>query len=121
MSELKVLIVDDEKLARQKIKRFLSELAPESAVKEAANGIEAVAGVKSFAPDIVFLDIQMPGLNGFEVLDHFIERPFAVIFQTAFDEFASRCFLDVLFFLLRTSKASTKSSAFWVALFIFSE
>lgn len=94
MSEiaLKVLIVDDEKLARQKIVRYLTELAPDVEFKEAANGIEAVATVKDFAPDIVFLDIQMPGLNGFEVLDHFAERSFAVIFQTAFDEFAIKAF-----------------------------
>jgi len=89
---LKILIVDDEDLARQKIKRYARELEPLVFIEESANGLEAIAAVKEFRPQIVFLDIQMPGLNGFEVLDHFGERTFAIIFQTAFDEFAIKAF-----------------------------
>lgn len=89
---VKILVVDDEELARQKIVRYLGEQKHDVLLREAANGMEAIAAVKEFAPDIVFLDIQMPGLNGFDVLSHFAERPFAVIFQTAFDEFAIKAF-----------------------------
>lgn len=88
----KILVVDDEELARQKIARYVREIDETAAIKEASNGLEAIAAVKDFDPDILFLDIQMPGLNGFEVLDHLVERRFAVIFQTAFDEFAIKAF-----------------------------
>lgn len=91
-NSIKILIVDDEELARQKIVRYLREQDLAVTLKEVANGIEAIASVKEFIPDIVFLDIQMPGLNGFDVLAHFEVRPFAVIFQTAFDEFAIKAF-----------------------------
>lgn len=89
---LKILIFDDEELARQKIVRYLREQEAAMTLQEATNGVEAIAAVKTFAPDLVFLDIQMPGLNGFDVLAHFEDRPFAVIFQTAFDEFAIKAF-----------------------------
>ncbi len=89
---LKILIVDDEELARRKIKRLIQEIEPNARIMEAINGFEAIISVRELVPDIVFLDIQMPGLNGFEVLDHLEVRPFAIIFQTAFDEFAIKAF-----------------------------
>ena len=89
---LKVLIVDDEELARQKVQRYLSEVTTDVDVKMAANGLEAVSTIKEFMPRIVFLDIQMPGLTGFEVLDHINERCFVTIFQTAYDAFAIKAF-----------------------------
>jgi len=56
------------------------------------SGIEAVEKIKTFKPDIIFLDVEMPALSGFEVLQQFGERPFQIIFQTAYDEFAIRAF-----------------------------
>lgn len=89
---IKILVVDDEELARQKIVRYIREQGLNVVLREAADGIEAIAAVKELTPDIVFLDIQMPGLNGFDVLAHFADRSFAIIFQTAFDEFAIKAF-----------------------------
>lgn len=88
----RILIVDDEPLARQRIRRYLAQSGCSLAIEEAESGLAAVAKVQVFQPDIIFLDIEMPGLNGFEVLQQFNERPFQVVFQTAFDEFAVRAF-----------------------------
>jgi two-component system LytT family response regulator len=85
-------VVDDEPLARQRIRRYLAHTEQAFDIEEAESGLAAVASVCAFQPDIVFLDIEMPGLSGFEVLQQFNERPFQVIFQTAFDEFAVRAF-----------------------------
>ena len=87
----RILIVDDEDLARQRVRRYLSRHS-RFEIAEAESGLEAVAKIASFRPDIVFLDIEMPGLNGFEVLAQFPRRPFHVVFQTAYDEFAIRAF-----------------------------
>ena len=90
------MIVDDEVLARRRVARYVrqsrQETGLECLIEEAESGIEAVAMIRSFHPDIVFLDVEMPGLNGFEVLRQFEERPFHVIFQTAYDQFAIRAF-----------------------------
>jgi len=96
----RILIVDDEALARQRVARYLrqlrpdpgTEFAPEFVIEEAESGIDAVAMIQGFRPDIIFLDVEMPGLNGFEVLQQFDERPFKVIFQTAYDQFAIQAF-----------------------------
>ena len=87
-----VLIVDDEELARAKIKRFLAAQDTPFTIQEAANGTECLRHLESDKPDILFLDIEMPGLNGFEVLQNIEHRPFHLIFQTAYDEFALRAF-----------------------------
>ena len=89
---LAVLIVDDEDLARSKLRRLLKGAAPDAIVLEAANGFDALSAIKAKAPDVVFLDIEMPGLGGFDVLDHLETRPFALIFQTALDAFAVKAF-----------------------------
>jgi two-component system, LytTR family, response regulator len=88
----KILIVDDEPLARQRIARYLREYKVEFEIAEADNGLEAVERIRAFQPEIILLDVEMPGLNGFEVLQQFENRPFHVIFQTAFDQFAIRAF-----------------------------
>jgi two-component system LytT family response regulator len=87
----KAVIVDDEPLARQLVHEYLSHHAEIDIVAECANGFEAVKAVSDFHPDILFLDIQMPKLNGFEVLE-LIEHDLTVIFTTAFDEFALKAF-----------------------------
>jgi two-component system, LytTR family, response regulator len=88
----RILIVDDEPLARQRVARYLAGSGRLLVVEEADSGLRAVETIRSFAPDVVFLDVEMPGLSGFEVLQQFDERPFHVVFETAFDEFAVRAF-----------------------------
>jgi two-component system, LytTR family, response regulator len=88
----RLLIVDDEALARQRVRRYVEQYAQPFVIAEAASGVAAVAQIHTFQPHIVFLDIEMPGLTGFEVLQQFEQREFLVIFQTAFDEFALRAF-----------------------------
>ncbi len=92
---LKVLIVDDERLARKDLSRMLSRIEGFEKAGEAADGIEAVAKVRDTAPDIVLLDIQMPGLDGFQVLGKLAGSGGAippVIFVTAYDQYAVRAF-----------------------------
>lgn len=92
MELLKVLIVDDEKIARDRIKRFLQNFPQKLEVLEAENGLVALEKINHSKPDIVLLDIQMPQMSGFDVLFQLPERHFQVIFQTAFDEFAVKAF-----------------------------
>lgn len=91
---LRVLVVDDEKPARNDITRLLSAIDGFEKIGEAGNGLEAVKSIKKIKPDIVLLDIQMPGLDGFQVLKKVSglkEMP-AVIFITAYDEYALEAF-----------------------------
>lgn len=88
----RILIVDDEPLARQRIARYLAQRSLPFVIEEAESGLRAVELITEFEPDIVFLDVEMPGLSGLEVLQQFEERPFQVVFETAYDEFAIRAF-----------------------------
>ena len=83
------VIVDDEQLARSLVKEYLSSHPEMDIVAECENGFEAVKAITELKPDIVFLDIQMPKLNGFEVLE-LLGRDVAVVFATAYDEHAIR-------------------------------
>ena len=89
--KIRTMIVDDEDLARQVLREFLSAHAEIEIVAECANGFEAVKSAAELKPDLVFLDIQMPKLDGFEVLE-LIGPGMAVIFVTAYDTFAIRAF-----------------------------
>ena len=89
---LRALLVDDEPLARSLLRELLAVHAEVEIVGEAANGFEAVKLVGELAPDLVFLDIQMPKLSGFEVLELLGDEAPAVVFVTAYDEFALRAF-----------------------------
>ncbi len=89
---MRILVVDDEDLARQRVVRYVRQFNREFILEEADSGLRAVELIRSFHPDVLFLDIEMPGLNGLEVLQQFGERPFHVIFQTAYDQFAIRAF-----------------------------
>ena len=89
---MRVLVVDDETLARSIMIEHLSKVPDVEVVGQAANGFEAVKLTEELNPDLIFLDIQMPKLSGFEVLELLAERAPAVIFTTAFDEFALRAF-----------------------------
>ncbi|MEW6207813.1 MAG: LytTR family DNA-binding domain-containing protein [Acidobacteriota bacterium] len=88
----RILIVDDEPLARQRIARYLAQRRLPLVIEEAESGLRAVELIAEFRPDIIFLDVEMPGLSGLEVLQQFEERPFQVVFETAYDEFAIRAF-----------------------------
>jgi len=91
------LIVDDERLAREELKFLLDSAEGVEVLAEGSNGIEAVDLIAEHQPDVVFLDVQMPGLDGFAVLKHLIEhrgveRLPQVVFSTAYDQYAVRAF-----------------------------
>ena len=87
----KVLIIDDESAGRQLIKEYISDYPNLVVLGEANNGVDAVKLINEFKPDLVFLDIQMPGMNGFDVLTHLEELP-QIIFSTAYDQYALKAF-----------------------------
>ena len=87
----RALIVDDEELARHVIREFLQSHAEIEIAAECANGMEAVKAVAEHKPNLIFLDVQMPKLTGFDVLE-LIGTDVPVIFVTAYDEFAMRAF-----------------------------
>ena len=85
------LIVDDEKLARDLIMEYLQNYPDLELVAECSKGAEAVEKINSLKPDLIFLDVQMPGMNGFDVLDEIEHEPY-VIFVTAYDQHAIKAF-----------------------------
>ncbi|WP_350293522.1 LytTR family transcriptional regulator DNA-binding domain-containing protein [uncultured Croceitalea sp.] len=87
----KVIIADDEKSGRKLIKEYLEDFPDLVLVAEVNNGVDAITEINRFKPDLVFLDIQMPGKTGFEVLTHLEELP-KIIFSTAYDEYALKAF-----------------------------
>ena len=91
---LKVLIVDDEAPARERLRSLLAEIADVEVVGEAANGADALSLTEDVAPDVVLLDVRMPGMDGLQAARHLnvLEEPPAVIFTTAFDEYAVEAF-----------------------------
>jgi two-component system LytT family response regulator len=103
MEKIRTLIVDDEPLARRGIRAHLKEEKDIEIVAECGNGREAVSVIEQLAPDLVFLDVQMPELDGFGVLEALdAELPPAVIFVTAYDKYALRAFeVHALDYLLK--------------------
>jgi two-component system, LytTR family, response regulator AlgR len=91
---MKLLIVDDEPPARERMRRLLEEIGDCEIVGEAANGLEALASCGETQPDVVLLDVRMPGISGIEVARHIdsLEDPPAVIFTTAYDQYAVDAF-----------------------------
>lgn len=87
----KALIIDDEPLARSVLKEYLAHLSDVQVVGECGNGLEGVKLIHQLQPDVVFLDVQMPKITGFEMLELLDEKP-AIIFTTAFDEYALKAF-----------------------------
>jgi len=100
---MRVLIVDDEPPARRKIRRFLEEAPGIDAIAEAGTGAEALAAIRGFQPDLVFLDVQMPDMDGFAVLRQVPPpRGFHVVFLTAYDHHALQAFeAEALDYLLK--------------------
>jgi two-component system response regulator AlgR len=92
--KLRVLIVDDESPARERLRSLLAEIADVEVVGEAASGREALGQTHDLAPDVVLLDVRMPGMDGLEAARHLtvLEEPPAVIFTTAFDQYAVEAF-----------------------------
>ena len=93
MRSIRTLIVDDERLAREKVRALLADDADIEIVGECANGADAIAAIRKQKPDLVLLDVEMPGANGFQVLQRLRgERLPMVVFITAHDEYAVRAF-----------------------------
>src|SRR5579862_1464658 len=100
---LRTLIVDDEPLAREGLRALLSKDAEVSAIHEAKDGREAVGAIRNSHPDLVFLDVQMPEMDGFAVVSKIgAEHMPAVVFVTAHDQYAIRAFeINALDYLLK--------------------
>ena len=116
MSEpLRVVVVDDEQHARDELCYQLDQLGEVEVVAQAGNGIEALAAVERHDPDLVFLDIQMPGLSGFEVARRLLEREDetpALVFVTAFDQHAIEAFeVNAVDYLLKPVDAGRLEQA----------
>lgn len=88
---MKAILIDDEPLARSIVKEYLQHYPQIEVVQECNDGFEGVKAIMQHQPDLIFLDIQMPKISGFEMLE-LIEEPPAVIFTTAFDEYAIKAF-----------------------------
>lgn len=91
MKKITIILIDDERLAREEMKRHLQEYPDFQLVGEAENSDEAEAMIRATCPDLIFLDIQMPGRSGFDLLESLDEVP-EIIFTTAFNKYAVRAF-----------------------------
>lgn len=108
---MKTLLVDDERLARAELRRLLAAHTEVEIIGEAANADEAAAAIAKRSPDLLFLDIQMPGRNGFELLAA-LPHPPRVIFTTAYDEYAFRAFeVSAVDYLLKPIDAARLAQA----------
>ena len=108
---LRVVVVDDEPLARAVVREYVGAHPGVEIVAECANGFEAVKAVTELSPDLMFLDVQMPKLSGFEVLE-LIGRSVPVVFTTAFDEYALNAFeVHAIDYLLKPFSAERFAEA----------
>jgi len=97
----KALIIDDERLARNELKKLLQEFPDVEVIGEASNADEGIEKIESLSPDLIFLDIQMPGKTGFDMLTELEKAPH-VIFTTAYDEYALKAFeVNALDYLMK--------------------
>lgn len=113
----KTIIIDDEPLARQLIKSFLQPYKEITIVAECGDGFEGFKMIQEHNPDLIFLDVQMPRVNGFELLE-LLEAPPSVIFTTAFDEYALKAFeTNAIDYLLKpiTKERFERSIQKWLA------
>ncbi len=88
---MRAVIVDDERLARKELRRLLDEHTEIEIIGECSNGIEAIEFINANKPDLVFLDIEMPEINGFEVIEKIDKTP-AIVFVTAYNDYALKAF-----------------------------
>ena len=91
MNPVKAIIIDDEPLARSIVLEYLQTYKEITVLQECSDGFEGIKAIQQLHPDLIFLDIQMPKINGFEMLE-LVDQPPAVIFTTAFDEYAIKAF-----------------------------
>jgi two-component system, LytTR family, response regulator len=99
--KIRVLIIDDESLARELVKRYLSDNPGIEILGECENGFDALKAIQELRPDLLFLDIQMPKIDGFELLEVLDPKP-EIIFTTAFDQYAIRAFeMNAVDYLLK--------------------
>lgn len=99
--KFKTIIIDDEKLARDIVKKYASKFDSLNIIEECGNGFDGIKAINSLQPDLIFLDIQMPKLNGFEMLELIEEKP-KIIFTTAFDQYALKAFdVNAIDYLLK--------------------
>jgi two-component system LytT family response regulator len=97
----KAIIIDDERLARNELKKLLLDFSEIEVIGEAANAQEGIEKIEQLMPDLIFLDIQMPGKTGFDMLQELERAPY-VIFTTAYDEFALKAFeVNALDYLMK--------------------
>jgi two-component system, LytTR family, response regulator LytT len=112
---MRIVVVDDEQLAREELCYQLGQLGTGEIVAQAANGLEAIAAIERYDPDLVFLDVQMPGLTGFEVARRLLQRDDespALIFVTAFDQHAIEAFeVNAVDYLLKPVDATRLEQA----------
>lgn len=86
MKQIRVIVIDDEPIAIEVIKELILQLTPDLVVDSTAtNGLDAVQKITLLKPDLVFLDVDMPLMNGFDVLHRFRDRHFAIVFTTGFE------------------------------------
>ena len=92
MKKIRTIIVDDEKFARDALREALGNYPAVEVINQCKNGYEALKSIKKDRPDLVFLDVRMPELSGFDVLDLIEDQPVLVVFVTAYDEYAIKAF-----------------------------
>lgn len=103
---MRTILIDDEPLARDVVKHYLSNFPDVEVVAECSDGFEGIKAIAQYQPDFIFLDIQMPKISGFEMLE-LVEKPPAVIFTTAFDEYAIKAFeVNAIDYLLKPIEQS---------------
>jgi two-component system LytT family response regulator len=101
MEKIKAIIIEDEELGRELIKNYLKDNEQIEIIAECENGFEGIKAIQELKPDLVFLDIQMPKLNGFEMLEILDEKP-EIIFTTAYNQYAIQAFeLNAIDYLLK--------------------
>ena len=101
MGKVKTVIIEDEELGRALIKNYLKDVKNNEIIAECENGFEGIKAIQELKPDLVFLDIQMPKLNGFEMLEILDEKP-EIIFTTAYNQYAIQAFeLNAVDYLLK--------------------
>lgn len=107
----RTIIIDDERLARNELKKLLQEFREIEVIDEASNAQEGIEKIEQHNPDLIFLDIQMPGKTGFDLLEE-LDRSPKVIFTTAYDEFALKAFeVNALDYLLKPVEPKRLSDA----------
>lgn len=100
-TKLKVVIIDDERLARELIRNYLNNFSNLEIAAECENGFEGIKSINEYKPNLIFLDVQMPKLNGFEMLE-LIDEDLNIIFSTAYDQYALKAFeVNAIDYLLK--------------------